>query len=346
MAASIGAVLGMADMAFKLVFKYVPAVKNARKDVEDLMSELRLLSSVLYSLKQFAQVLEEAAASTEKVLRMEHMESCCYLLSKIRSDLESAETDFNSKNIFKGLQRKLRWPFDEQQTTRWMENLRSHKQTINLALTTDSMSALLHKLSRYEDTERAIADVGSDVKRILDITRRIDMNSKRREVLKFFMRHDPQGLFETSVTLRHPFTGLWFTQGDRFRDWMTAARSRLWLGGIPGAGKTVLAAAMVEQVLSVTSISHAVGYFFCDSSQGSMASVTDILGALACQFAQQSDEAYEILEQYYSNMSRDQGFGLKRAATKTGLVCTLLDMLHHFERTYIIVDGIDEQGRE
>jgi hypothetical protein len=39
---------------------------------------------------------------------------------------------------------------------------------------------------------------------------------------------------------RQPDTGLWFTNGDIFKNWKTSQRSFIWLYGIPGCGKTVL----------------------------------------------------------------------------------------------------------
>ncbi|KAK3385840.1 ankyrin repeat-containing domain protein [Podospora didyma] len=346
-AASIGAVLAMADLAFKVVFKYAPAVKNARKDVGELANELRTLSGVLHSLQIFAVVIEsEEEIGQERAFKMQHVESCYHLLSTIRSDLEKAEADLNSKNKLKGLQQKLRWPFGEAATKTLLDRIANHKQTMNLAMTADSMSILLRKLSRHDDSSQRMADIQSDVRRTLEITRRIDINAKRRQVLGHFMRFDPQTRLETSVGLRHPFTGLWLTHGDEFKTWLSTPQSKLWLAGIPGAGKTVLAGAMIEEALSVSNISCAVGYFFCDASKGVAASLndllSDLLGALACQLAQQRDDAFDVLEEYFTELNPEPG--PRRPATTKRLAAVLFDMIQVFDRVYIVVDGIDEYG--
>ncbi|KAK4163823.1 ankyrin repeat-containing domain protein [Cladorrhinum sp. PSN259] len=348
-AASIGALVEIADRAYKVVFKYFPAVKNARKDVQRLIIEIRSLCGVLHSLKIFAASLEDEtlAAADMKAFRMQHVESCYHTLSKIRSDLQDFEAGFNSKNKLKGLHRSLRWPFCEEETIKLLDRVNADKQTMNLAMTVDSTSALLRTLSRYhEDTSRQMAEIQSDVRRTLEFTRRVDINSKRRQVLECFHQSEAQAseLLETSVVSRFPFTGLWLTQGEQFREWLSTARSRLWLAGIPGAGKTVLAGAMIEEALGLCNPECAVAFFFCDASKGPVTSLEGLLGTLAAQLARQKDDAFEILEQYHAELNPEQG--ITRAASASRLSRVLAGMINSFGRVYIIVDGLDEYGDE
>ncbi|KAK4221973.1 ankyrin repeat-containing domain protein [Podospora fimiseda] len=348
-AASIGALVEIADRAYKVVFKYMPAVKNARKDVQRLITEIRNLCGVLHSLKIFAASLEDddLLGPDPKAFRMQHVESCYHTLSKIRSDLEKVEADMHSKNKLRGFQRSLRWPFSEEETTKLLDRVNADKQTMNLAMTVDSTSALLRKLSRYHhDVDRQMAEIKSDVRKTLEITRRVDINSKRRGVLDFFNRSEAQAseFFETSVASRFPLTGLWLIQGDKLRNWLTTSRSSLWLAGIPGAGKTVLAGAIIEEALSLCNPGYAAAFFFCDSSKGTAASLTDLLGVLAVQIARQHEDAFEILEQYHAELNPEQG--MNRAATVKGISVALVDMINCLDRVYLVVDGLDEYGSE
>jgi len=303
----------------------------------------RSLCGVLHSLKIFAAALEGEDPGVEKTFRMQHIESCYHLLSKIRSDLEKAEGGFNSSNKLKALHQRLRWPFSEEETTKLLDRVSAHKQTMNLAMTADSVTVLLRKLSRHHDqADGRMANIQSDVRRTLEITRRVEINAKRRDVLDVFSRADTQPAFEASVSKRFPFTGLWLTEGDQFQNWLSTPRSRLWLGGIPGAGKTVLAGAMIEQVLDMSNPSCAVAFFFCDSSNGVVASAIDLLGALAGQLARQSDDAFEILETYYAELRPEQG--LPRPPSISRLSQVLAEIIEVFNRVYIIVDGLDEFG--
>ena len=347
-AASIGALVDMAVRAYKIIFKYTSAVKNARKDVEQLIAEVLALSGVLHSLKIFASALEAEDTGEERAFRAQHVDSCYHTLSQIRSDLEKAQADFESSNKLKGLQRRLRWPFGEDETLKMLERIGNHKQTMSLAMTADSMGALIRKLNRHhEDGDRRMAEVQSDVRRTLEITMRVDINTARRQVLGFFTRaeSDPQrDSFETSVSRRFHLTGVWLTEGEQFQRWLNVPRSRLWLAGIPGAGKTVLAGAMIEEALTLSSPTCAVAFFFCDSSKGVTATLTEMLGTLATQLARQSDDAFAILDQYYTEVNPQQGHA--RVATAKRLAEVLSEMVDVFDRTYIIVDGLDEYGDE
>ncbi|KAK3987502.1 hypothetical protein QBC44DRAFT_294939 [Cladorrhinum sp. PSN332] len=347
--ASVGALIDVADRAYKVVFRYFPAVKNSREDVQRLITEIRTLCGVLHSLKLFATSLEDGVLveSDAKALRMHHVESCYHALSKIRADLEKYEDDLNGKNKLKRLHRSLTWPFNEEGTTKLLERVNADKQTINLAMTVDTTNALLRKLSRHhQDSTRQMAEIRCDVQKTLQITRRVHISSKRRQVLEFFNRSEPQAseLFETSVARKFPMTGLWLTHGDQFRDWLSTPRSRLWLGGIPGAGKTVLAGAMIEEALSFCNPGCAVAFFFCDSSKGPATSLTDLLGVLVAQLARQSDKAFDILQHCYAELNPEQG--IIRSATVQRLSTALIDMIGSYDRVYIIVDGLDEYGRE
>ncbi|KAK4464532.1 ankyrin repeat-containing domain protein [Cladorrhinum samala] len=347
--ASIGALVEMADRAYKVVFKYLPAAKNARKDVQRLITEIRTLCGVLHSLRLFASSLENdnELGSNPGALRIHHVESCYYTLSKIRSDLEEFEADFNSQNKLKSFRRSLRWPFTEEETTKLLERIAAEKQTMDLAMTVDSTTALLRKLSRYHnDTDRQMADIQSDVRTIIESTRRVAINAGRQEVLGFFNRYEAQAseYLEASVSSRFPLTGLWFTHGQQFKDWLSTPRSRLWLGGIPGAGKTVLAGAMIEEALSLCTPKCAVAFFFCDTSKGTIISLTDLLGVLSTQLARQNDDAFHILQQYHAQLCPEQG--IRRAITLEALKRVLANMIGCFDRVYIFVDGLDEYGTE
>ena len=103
--------------------------------------------------------------------------------------------------------------------------------------------------------------MAADVNNARQITTNIEMNDRRRRVLDFFMPVDPQQSLAQCLSLRHPMTGMWLIDGDEFQQWLTVPHSRMWLAGIPGAGKTVLAGAMISEVLKLSSGSIGVAFF-------------------------------------------------------------------------------------
>jgi len=62
--------------------------------------------------------------------------------------------------------------------------------------------------------------------------------------------------------------------------------ARLWLHGIPGSGKIVMAGAVIQAALAkLNSDSVAVAFFFCDYTKPSSQDTPSILGALVSQIA-------------------------------------------------------------
>ena len=100
------------------------------------------------------------------------------------------------------------------------ENIRA--QRAEQALSLLSISPLFSKLS-----------VGSTLTDYLP-------GSKKRRILDIIGPFDPSGHQNIAIKLRQPGTGVWFTEGLQFKNWLETSNSKLWLYGIPGAGKTVL----------------------------------------------------------------------------------------------------------
>jgi hypothetical protein len=54
------------------------------------------------------------------------------------------------------------------------------------------------------------------------------------------------------------------TESNEFKHWLNTTNSRLWLYGIPGAGKLVLASSIIEETLKQGNKDCAVAFFYCD----------------------------------------------------------------------------------
>ena len=212
-----------------------------------------------------------------------------------------------------------------------------------MAIAADSMNGILRCLALGASLQASAAEILAEVKDTKRITARIQLDKKRRRVLDFFLKVNPQDRYETSLSLRHPRTGMWLLRLAAFQTWTDMPGSKLWLTGIPGAGKTVLAGSVIEAALAKGSESIAVAFFFCDYKDEKTHLPVNILGALASQLAMQNDAAYLILARYHRELHPDHQ--LARNPTVDGLRVALSDMILEYDQTYLIVDGIDECGR-
>lgn len=333
-AASIAGVISLADIVFVRTRKYLSSAKNADKDVKDLSQEVLLLSGALHSLSKLAQALDTDGLKDQNLeqLRMHHIAACHATLDQVRKKLEKFEHN--------GTRRKLVWPFVSDRTKELLAEISRHKENIDLALTADSMGTLLRVLSETEEAHKDMEKLLEEAKKTREIITRIHQDSGRKAVLDYFLRYNPQQNYEMSLSLRHPRTGLWLIRRPEFQTWLGSPDSALWLSGIPGAGKTVLAGTIIEEALKMSSENVAIVFFFCDYKNAQTQTPENVLSALASQLASQKEEAYGYLDRYYRELHPFRG--LERGPDVSGLQRVLGDMVKLFDHVYSIVDGLDE----
>ncbi|KAI2469788.1 ankyrin [Annulohypoxylon bovei var. microspora] len=331
--ASIAGLMTLADVVFLRLMKYVRSVKNAAKDVEDLAKEINTLGGALHSLSRLAQSFDDEPVDNRS-FRIYHIEACNDILARIQKKLKKFDSD--------SLTKKVIWPFSSMRVKEFLDELTRHKQSVNLALTANSMDLLLRSLAREDDLQKTTSEILANVKKTQEITNRIGHDGQHEKVLKFFLRHNPQQNYAMSLKLRQPRTGLWLLRLPKFQTWLSTVDGKLWLTGIPGAGKTILAGTIIEASLGQCNDSVACAFFFCDYKDERTHSPTHILGALAYQIAIQKEEAYQILEQYHRDLHPDNG--LPRDYTISGLERAIGEMIRLFDQVFFIVDGIDECG--
>lgn len=265
---------------------------------------------------------------------MHHIQACHATLDRIARDLKKLEGS--------ALKRKVTWPFTSERTHESLNEVSRHKNTINLAFAATSMDTLLRMLSNQKELHVKTQETLEEVKKTREIVTRIHQDKTRRGVLGNFLIYNPQQNYETSLPLRHPRTGLWLTIRASFQAWLSTPDSCLWLSGIPGAGKTVLAGTIIEETLKRNAESVAITFFFCDYKDTKTQSPENILCVLASQLAIQHEEAYGLLERYHRKLHPQRG--LRQSPSVDDLQKLLKDMMKFFDYVYLIVDGLDECG--
>lgn len=335
-AASIAGVISLADIVFIRMRKYLSSAKNAKKEVKNLAQEVLLLSGALHSLSRLAQALDTDGVKDQHIdnLRMHHIAACHATLDEVAKKLKKLE--------FNATKSKFIWPFVTDRTKELLAEISRHKQNIDLALTADSLGTLLQFLSKTAEAQMNTQRLLEESKKTREIITRIDQDSERKAVLSYFLPYNPQQNYEMSLSLRHPRTGLWLTRKPEFQTWLEHSDSALWLSGIPGAGKTVLAGTIIGEALKRGSETTAIAFFFCDYNNIKTQTPVNVLSALASQLALQKEDAYGCLDRYYMELHPERA--LERQPGVSDLQRILKDMIKSFEYVYLIVDGLDECG--
>ena len=338
--ASISGLVTLADILFRRTYQYIKAVKTAANEISALSDEIGSLHGILRRLCVVACQLEDK--NLARTTQIHHIDSCNHTLEHMKSILDRDDTSMLRGERLETLKRKMRWPFKSSEVKVLLEDIGRHKATLGLALNVDCMSGLLQALSTHDQLRDSVEGIRNELKERREAETRINMNEERQEILNSFAKVDSRSNHDMSRKLRSPGTGLWLTENHTFTECLETKNARLWLYGIPGAGKTVLAASVIEEAFRKSSPSTAVAFFYCDYKDIATQDPSNILGSLAQQFAKQDEESFAKLREFYQTHNPDHQIRFKY--DPEALLDLLRAMTLLFNCAIIIVDGLDECG--
>lgn len=337
--ASIASLIGAADTVVRRLYHYVKAVKGAEKQISALSMEITTLYGVLSSLHLVASRFESESSELtmkERSMQIDHIHACYTTLDSIRSLLQKDDPS-TTQSRMESIRRRLHWPLSESKTKEFIDAVGRHKQTLTLALNADTMAALLQGLSQQKDISYGIEDIKN---RMIASS----IMEDRRKVLKSLIQDvDPHKYLASVLRLRQMGTGLWIRDSSQFQNWINSSNARLFLTGIPGAGKTVLCAVIIEEILKRTQggkTGSALAYYFCDYKDPATNDPRNILASLVVQFAAQDEECYKVAQTLYENHCLSEGS--RSSYTTEDLKQCLLDMVKTLDHAFIVVDALDE----
>ncbi|KAF5606199.1 uncharacterized protein FSUBG_6216 [Fusarium subglutinans] len=326
MTASIAGVIALSDLVFKTVFSYTYKAKEAKKDAESLKEEISGLSNALRILDALAYELEAENGPRDVALNTKLLDQCRETLTAINQKVQKAVKDFDDACKWKHLSRC--------------------KATISLAASADSLSKLQTVLSHQVTHNTKIEELVQKVYQKSVITASILLDREKQRILEFFMKPNlnPQPSLDQSIKWRHPTTGNWLLSSTELQTWFAKNGSLVWLNGIPGGGKNILAGLVIQEALSRSSSEVGVAFFFCDYKNTESLIPTKILGAIASQLALQNEESFEHLEECFNKLCPSRA--LSKEPEVADLRDTIAAMIKTFRQVLIIVDGLDECGDE
>ncbi|TEY55498.1 hypothetical protein BOTCAL_0232g00060 [Botryotinia calthae] len=349
-ASSIAGLVSLADTVVRLGYKYIRDVKDAEESVQSLVKEVNNLSGVLHSLENVAQALEAQDTSVHSSSKIINLHSCQITLEKITAQLEKAIPEVKSTS------QKLKWPFKKAAISELMKEIQNHKSTMMMALNTQQMwhtsapwSTLVDILANQEQINKGVAAINAKME-----ASRIELQRLAAGTI------DVMKWQNSNIRLRQPGTGVWFTESKEFKNWASTDNSKLWIYGIPGAGKTVLMASVIQEIEKTQDPSHGmkrprldslpsdivlifwkgVAKFYCDYKDTQTHDPRTILGALARQLILQHKDAFTQLESFCEKHHMTE---ITQGSATTDNFCEfIVDLSRNFSTTSIIVDGLDE----
>ena len=335
--ASIVSLVGAAEAVARRLYNYIKAAKGAEKSIANLSNEIVNLYGVLSSLHLVASRFENEGFDLsihERSFQIDQIHACYSTLDTIRSIL-SKDDPSTADSSLESARRRLHWPLSESRTKALVDDVGRHRQTLSLALSADTMAALLQSLSIQRDISNGIEDIKN---RMIASS----MIETRAKVLRWFTQNvSPQKYYFAALRLRQMGTGRWICDNQILKTWISSSSSKLYLSGIPGAGKTVLTATIIEEISTRTrQKDSALAYFFCDYRDPATHDPRNILASLVGQLAAQDEDCYAVAQ---ATFEEDNASDTPVVSTSIErLRVCLHSMMITLEDAYIVVDALDE----
>lgn len=161
---------------------------------------------------------------------------------------------------------------------------------------------------------------------------------KREFILEWLTRIDYESQQRDAIRLRQAGTGQWLLDSQQYQDWLAAKDNTLFCPGIPGAGKTVLASIINEDLRHRFHADSQIGlaHLFFDYRRQDQQSLEILLSGLLKQLVSQHlllpkqvEDCFTIHQQEYSGRAR-------------AIMLTLEAVIASFSRVFIVLDAVDE----
>lgn len=245
-------------------------------------------------------------------------------LSKELDGLSIANSSHITPSKRQRIKGTLKWCLKEDKTRKLLDETIQHKTTLTLAL---------------------LGEVTSDVKEIKSNVERIHdhlTDTERRKMCDWIEHTNPTTIHHQSCKNHEEHTCQWIHRVEQWRDWLRLQRRLIWIHGIPGAGKTVLASYLIQKTIAYCEKQKtdrvACLYYYCSFRHGGEEQRDEAIPFLrwiVSQLCRRSDHIPYNLAPLYRHNS---------IPSLQALMEALKELLERLDVLYVVVDAIDESN--
>lgn len=136
---------------------------------------------------------------------------------------------------------------------------------------------------------------------------------------------------------QQPGTGQWFLNSNKYKTWLSLSKQTLFCPGIPGAGKTIMTAAVIDNLTKQFQDHKTVGigYIYCNFRRQNEQKIEDLLLSLLKQLSQDWPSLPDAVSNLYHKHQRTR-------PSYDNISKALLSVAALYSRVFIIVDALDE----
>ncbi|KAF5487000.1 Vegetative incompatibility protein HET-E-1 [Colletotrichum siamense] len=326
--ASIFATVQIADRVISLCKRYIESIQDAPSDLRTILIETSSVKAILENVK-FLVECDNGQSEIFSSLNGPSgpIEGCHEAMKSLeglfRTDtcaLQGLSRSRKLKSHALATLATLAWPLKESKARKLLQDVATYKNTITLALSAN--------------TAHRIHDVAQRTSQIQEVM----SESERRELFKWLEDIDPSSLHHRAQQNHEPGTCDWATRLPVWPEFLSGKEHCIWIHGIPGAGKTVLASQLIDKIEQHCKASGSERLmstwyycYFAHNQDESASLLKWILSRLCRRTNEISDHLWKLFKHGGSPSLKDFLIAIERA-------------LEHFDEVYITVDAIDESN--
>jgi len=161
---------------------------------------------------------------------------------------------------------------------------------------------------------------------------------RHNEIMEWLSPTDFPAQQHDIITRRQEGTGQWFLDRAEFKRWLQGPDKTLFCPGIPGAGKTIMAAIAIDHLCKLAGNDGiGVTYLFCSYKAQADQTVPSLLAALLKQLVQNRLDIAPVVTQMY-----DEHSNRKSRPSMDEIIRALQSVCSKYSAVYIVVDALDE----
>jgi hypothetical protein len=195
------------------------------------------------------------------------------------------------------------------------------------------------------DDNQAIKDDTSVIRRAIP-TLEIGANAVQQEQKRHGHRTITDWISSTDfaaqqsdiISRRQEGTGIWFTDSPKFLSWIHGSNQTLFCPGIPGAGKTMIAAIAIDHLWkNVQNKDIGVAYIYCNYKTQADQTTTNLAATILKQLIQERPSFAEPVAKLY-----DRHADRRTRPSLEEILNALQAVVFSYSKVYVVVDALDE----
>ncbi|KAI0126620.1 ankyrin repeat-containing domain protein [Xylariales sp. AK1849] len=337
------------------VVQYISVATGATKQRRLLRNELQACDDILQLLVEEADDAEDGRAWSETINALQApgapLGRLCVMLNLIKAKLQPRE----------GLKQAimvLRWPFEEKEVGQIISAIEREKSLLQLALANEhrkliqdikkcsgehqkQLTELITAVNQSSrDHQIRLGVVEDGISRVNTRQETDDTRKEKQAILDWLTPVDYTSQHNDHFRRRQAGTGQWFLESQEYQTWVETKGQTLFCPGIPGAGKTILAATVIDDLYSRSYANAAtvgIYYIYCDYRRREEQNSEDLLASLLRQLAQSHPSLPESLKALY-----DRHKARRTRPSLEDISRVMQTIADESSRMLIVIDALDE----